>query len=158
MIFITLGTQACDLSRCMRMVEEWVRKYNIEETIVAQTGYTCYKPKGIHCFDFVLEEKYQQYINDASIIISHAGTGSLFSSIKRNKKVIAVARLQKFGEMIDDHQTEIVEKLSGENFVIDGTYSIIKAWEKIKDFTPSSFDFENNVALEVANCLNDWVG
>lgn len=158
MIFVTLGTQARDFSRCLSMVEEWVIKCNIEEPIIAQIGYTCYKSTEIKCLDFISEKKYQQYIKEASVIISHAGTGALFTSIRLNKKVIAVARLQKYGEMIDDHQKEIVEKLSRENFVIDGTYSIIEAWRKINDFAPSSFDFENNVANEVAKSLNEWIG
>ena len=157
MIFITLGTQSCDFSRCMKMAEEWAIKYNIKEPIIAQTGYTSYKPAGFKCFDFVSENDYQQYIEEAGVVISHAGTGALFSSIKKGKKIIAVARLQKHGEMVDNHQTEIVRKLTEEGLILDGTNSIIEAWDKIEDFIPTSCAFENNITKEVEKSLKEWM-
>ena len=101
MIYVTLGTQASDFSRCMKMVEELVIETNIKDKVVAQTGYTTYHPASVECFDFVSEEKYQELMENADIVISHAGTGALFSSIKKGKKVIAVARLAKYGEMVN---------------------------------------------------------
>lgn len=157
MIFITLGTQSCDFSRCMKMAEEWANKYDIKEPIIAQTGHTSYKPVGFQCFDFVNEIDYQQYIEEASIVISHAGTGALFSSIKKGKKIIAVARLQKYGEMVDNHQTEIVKKLTDEGLILDGTNSIVEAWDKIDTFNPKTLEFENNIAKEVKLQIDNWL-
>lgn len=157
MIFITLGTQSCDFSRCMKMAEEWAIKYNIKEPIIAQTGYTSYKPAGFKCFDFVGENDYQQYIEEAGVVISHAGTGALFSSIKKGKKIIAVARLQKHGEMVDNHQTEIVRKLTEEGLILDGTNSIIAAWDKIDTFNPKILKFENNIVKEVKQQIDNWL-
>lgn len=156
MIYITLGTQACDFTRCMKMVEELIRKVGIKDKIVAQTGYTSYKPKGIECFDFVPEDKYQQFMTEADVVISHAGTGALFSSIKKGKKVIAVARLAKYGEMVNDHQTEIVHKLAGEGYILDGTHSIVDAWNKLDGFTPRECDFECAIPNRIAELLMEW--
>lgn len=156
MIYITLGTQACDFSRCMRMVEELIAKEQTKDRIVAQTGYTSYHPKGVECFDFVSEDRYQQLMEEADIVISHAGTGALFSSIKKGKKIIAVARLAEYGEMINDHQTEIVKKLSSEGYIIDGTYSLIEAWEKLDDFVPRKNDFTCSIPRQIENILTDW--
>ena len=49
---------------------------------------------------------------NASVVISHAGSGALFNSIKAGKKVIAIARLHEFNEMADNHQIELVKKLA----------------------------------------------
>jgi len=156
MIYITLGTQACDFTRCMKMVEELIRKVGIKDKIVAQTGYTSYKPEGIECFDFVPEEKYQQIMTEADVVFSHAGTGALFSSIKKGKKVIAVARLAKYGEMVNDHQTEIVHKLAGEGYILDGTHSIVDAWNKLEGFTPRVCDFECTISNRIEELLIGW--
>lgn len=156
MIYITLGTQACDFTRCMKMVEELIRKVGIKDKIVVQTGYTSYKPEGIECFDFVPEDKYQQFMTEADLVISHAGTGALFSSIKKGKKVIAVARLAKYGEMVNDHQTEIVHKLAGEGYVLDGTHSIVDAWKKLEGFTPRECDFECTIPNRIEELLMKW--
>ena len=156
MIYITLGTQACDFTRCMKMVEELIRKVGIKDKIVAQTGYTSYKPEGVECFDFVPEDKYQQFMTEADVVISHAGTGALFSSIKKGKKVIAVARLAKYGEMVNDHQTEIVHKLAGEGYILDGTYSIIDAWDKLEGFIPRPNNFECTLPQRIVEILKGW--
>lgn len=157
MIFITLGTQSCDFTRCLKMVEELLKTVDIQEQIIAQTGYTQYKPAGVQCVDFVTENEYQKYIEEASVVISHAGTGALFSSINKGKKVIAVARLHKFGEMIDNHQTEIVKKLSSEGYIIDGTDSILEAWKKLKDMTPRPCNFKNNIVEEIEKSIDFWI-
>ena len=156
MIYITLGTQSCDFSRCMRMVEELIAKEQIKDRIVAQTGYTTYHPIGVECIDFVPENRYQQLMTEADIVISHAGTGALFSSIKKGKKVIAVARLAQYGEMINNHQTEIVKKLASEGYIIDGTYSLIEAWNKLDEFIPRKSDFTCSLPQQIENILTDW--
>lgn len=157
MIFVTLGTQSCDFSRCTKMVEDLIKNCSIKEPVIAQIGYTSYKPQGVKCFDFVPELQYQQYIKEARVIISHAGTGALFSSICKGKKVIAVARLNRYGEMVNDHQTEIVQKLSAEGLLLDGTDSIIMAWEKLDSFVPAKLSFENTLVEEIGKQLDNWL-
>lgn len=156
MIYITLGTQACDFSRCLRMVEELMQNVGIKDRVIAQVGYTSYRPEGVECFDFVPEEKYLRFISDADVIISHAGTGALFSAIKKGKKVIAVARLAKYREMVNDHQTEIVKKLSGEGYILDGTDSIVDIWDKLESFTPRKYDFVCTLPNKIDEVLKEW--
>lgn len=156
MIYVTLGTQACDFTRCMKMVEELIQKEGLKERVVAQIGYTSYRPKGIECFDFVSEENYQKLMFEADVVISHAGTGALFSSIKKGKKVIAIARLAQYGEMVNDHQTEIVQKLASEGYILDGTYSVLDAWNKLDSFIPRSSDFKCSIPERINNVLKGW--
>ena len=138
------------------MIEELVNKCNITERIIAQTGYTKYTSKYIECFDFVPEDKYQEYIESADVVITHAGTGALFSAINKGKKVIAVARLSSYGEMINDHQIEIVRKLSEEGYILDGTYSLSEAWDKLPDFNPRENDFKCDLPLQIGLVLEQW--
>ena len=44
----------------------------------------------------------------ADIVITHGGTGAIIGAVKRGKKVIAVPRLARFGEHVDDHQLQII--------------------------------------------------
>lgn len=156
MIFITLGTQACDFSRCLRMIDNMIITCNIQNTFVAQVGYTKYRSEYISCFDFVPENMYQEYMSTCDVVITHAGTGALFSAIKKGKKVIAVARLSQYGEMINDHQIEIVNKLASEGYILDGTHSIIDAWNKIEDFQPRKYDFKCSIVQSIEQTLADW--
>ena len=157
MIYITLGTQPCDFSRCLKMIEKLVKSKGIKEEIIAQVGYTSYKPSCMTCYEFIPEKKYQELISNARIIISHAGTGALLSSIKNGKKVIAVARLSEYGEMVNNHQLEITKKLSKEGYILDGTHSLIEAWDAIETFVPRKFDFTNGVAETIGNLIDGWL-
>ena len=141
MIFVTLGTQQIPFTRIMQMLDELVIKEHIQDEIIVQAGYTDYETKNFKCIKFLKEDEFQEYIAKATVIITHAGSGALFSSIKSGKKVIAVARLSKYGEMIDDHQTELTRKLAEEGYILDGTNSIIDTWKKIDDFIPRKNDF-----------------
>ncbi len=157
MIYVTLGTQARDFSRLLKILEKLIIDFDINEEIVAQIGYTKYRPNGVKCFDFISEDKYQEYIKSARVIISHAGTGALFSSIKKGKKTIAVARLKKYGEMVNDHQVEIVKKLSEEGYILDGTHSLSESWKRLDDFKPREFDFCCTLPEEIEQQVDGWL-
>ena len=156
MIYITLGTQGNDFSRCLKMVEELIKENNIKEEVIAQVGNTSYRPQNIKCFEYVPESDYQQYINKADVIITHAGSGALFSCIKKGKKAIAVARLAQYNEMVDDHQLELVDKLSNEGYILNGTYSLNEAWNNLRDFTPRTNDFNCSIPSRIKELLKDW--
>lgn len=157
MIYITLGTQGKDFSRCLKMVEELIKEEKINDEVIAQVGNTSYRPKGIKCFEYVMETDYQRYIASADVIITHAGSGALFSCIKKGKKTIAVARLAKYGEMVNDHQTELVRKLTEGGYLLDGTYSIIDAWKQLDTFTPRPCDFECTLPQEIGKLIDGWL-
>lgn len=156
MIYITLGTQSTDFTRCMKMVESLINEYNIKEEVIAQVGYTKYMPNNIKCFDYVTENEFQRIVSEASVIISHAGSGALFSAIKKGKKVIAVARLGKYGEMLNDHQTELVKKLTEEGYILDGTYDLKSAWSKLPSFIPRKNDFHCDIERRIRDILVGW--
>ena len=156
MIYITLGTQSNDFSRCLSEFEKIVVKNGIAEEVVAQTGYTSYKPVSFRCIDFVSETDYQKYIKEASVVISHAGSGALFSAIANHKRIIAVARLAKYNEMVNDHQTELVKKLSDEGYLVDGTYDMETAWVKIQSFIPNTAEIPCTIKPEIELLLNQW--
>lgn len=50
--------------------------------------------------------------------------------------MIAMARLHEFNEMADNHQIELVKKLSDGGYIIDGTYSLVEAWPKLEGLFP----------------------
>lgn len=155
MIFVILGTQKNQFPRMLKMVDELVVNGDVKERVIAQIGYTDYKTENFQCFTMVNEEEFQQYVADASVIITHSGSGALFSAIKKQKKIIAVARLQKYGEMVDDHQTELVNKLTEEGYILDGTYSLKEAWDKLGNFKPRQYDFHNTIGETIAKWIDN---
>ena len=108
MIFVTLGSQKFQFNRLLQMVDN----LNTDEEIFAQTGYSDYKPKNYKFKDFLSRDEYKEFIAKSDIVITHAGTGAVIGAVKQGKKVIAVPRLSKYGEHVDDHQVELVKQFS----------------------------------------------
>lgn len=156
MIFVTVGTQPNGFLRCLKEVETLIDKYNIKEEVVAQIGNTDFKTDKFKTIPFTGENEFKQYIKDASVIITHAGSGAIFNSIKAGKKIIAMARLHDFNEMADNHQTELIKKLSEGGYLIDGTYSLIDAWPKLEGFVPRENDFQCTIVPELDKLISKW--
>lgn len=157
MVFITLGTQGNQFPRCLQMVEELIDKLQPNHEFIAQLGNTKYTSNKIKSLEYVPETEFKELISKADIVITHAGSGALFSAIKQGKKAIAVARLHKYNEMANDHQTELVKKLSEEGYILDGTYSVIDAWKKLDNFTPRECDFECTLPQEIEKIIDGWL-
>ena len=116
MILVTLGTQTQKFYRLLDCIE----KSNITDEIIVQAGGSSdYISKKMKIFDFISYEEMSKLIDEADIIITHGGTGSILTPLKRGKKVIAMARLQKYGEHINDHQKEIVTLFKNEGYILE---------------------------------------
>ena len=137
MILVTLGTQHQEFTRIL----DYIEKSNIKDKIIVQAGYTEYKSKKMKIFDFIDYDKMNEYVKKADLIITHGGTGSITGPLKEGKKVIACARLSKYGEHVDDHQTEIVDVFSDEGYILklDENANLDDLIKKAKTFKPKEF-------------------
>jgi UDP-N-acetylglucosamine transferase subunit ALG13 len=84
----------------------------IDEPVMMQIGATPYRPRAAAFFDFVTQQEMDDLCQQARVIVSHAGAGSILTALRFNKPLIVVPRLQKYGEHVDDHQLELAEALS----------------------------------------------
>ena len=139
----------------LKDVEKLIDKYNITEEVIAQIGHTDFQTSKFNTIPFVGENEFKEYIKNASVVITHAGSGAIFNSIKAGKKVIAMARLHDFNEMADNHQTELIKKLAEGGYIIDGTYSLVEAWPKLEGFVPRENDFTNTIVTTLDSYISD---
>ena len=109
MIFVTIGTHNIGFERLIRKMDEIAKDLN--EEIVMQIGSSVYIPKNTKYFDFVDEEKMLEYIQQARIIVTHAGAGTILTILTQEKKMILVPRSEKYGETCDDHELELSKLL-----------------------------------------------
>ncbi len=135
MILVLLGTQNNSFHRLLEEVDKNIENGNIQEKVVVQAGFTKYKSKNMEIFDMVPQDKFDKLINEADIVITHGGVGSMVSAIKKGKKVIAVPRLKKYGEHVNDHQKEIIETFRKQGLIIgiDDVSELPQALKKVQD-------------------------
>lgn len=137
MILVTLGTQKEPFTRLL----DYIEKSNIKDKIIVQAGHTKYESKKMQIFDFIPYEKMNEYIDEADLVITHSGTGSVLMPLKKGKKVIACARLSKYGEHVDDHQKQLVEVFKDEGYVLelDENNTLDELLKEIKNFKPKKY-------------------
>ena len=118
MILVLLGTQNNSFHRLLEKIDELIEKQIINERVIVQAGYTRYESNNMRVFDLIPQEELDRYQEKADLIITHGGVGSIISSIKKGKKVIAVPRLHKYQEHVNDHQKQIVELFSKKGYIV----------------------------------------
>ena len=113
MIFVTLGSQKFQFNRLLKAVDE----LETNEEIFAQIGYSDYKPENYRYKEFLDRDEFDAIMDKANVVITHGGTGAIISAIKKRKKVIAVPRLAKYGEHVDNHQIELIKQFKELNLI-----------------------------------------
>ena len=138
MILVTLGTQDQKMYRLLDMLEH----SNIKDEIIVQAGGSSdYKSEKMKIFKFVSMDEMNDLLDKAEIVITHGGSGSILSAIKKNKLVLAMPRLSKYHEHINDHQKEIVSEYVKEGYILDikEKDDIDKKIQELKKFKPKKF-------------------
>lgn len=157
MIFVTLGTQDKPFNRLLDIIQKEIENGNIKEEVVVQVGCTKFKSKDMKIFDLVSIEKFEELMNKCDLLITHGGVGSIVSGLNHDKKVIAVARLAKYGEHVNDHQKQIVDNFNESGYIIglDDVNDLNEALEKVKNFKPKKFKSNRDKMVELIEQLID---
>ena len=118
MIFVTVGSRPYPFDRLFIKLDSLYEAGIIKEPMFAQTGTSQYRPRNYKYQDFISKEVFQEKIHEADIVISHGASGSIMAALNAGKKVIAVSRLEKYGEHINDHQIQNNKALAQGGFVL----------------------------------------
>lgn len=138
MIFVTVGSQKFQFNRLLNEIDKLIEENKLTEEVFAQTGYSDYIPKNYNYKDFLDRDEFKNIMEKCDKVITHGGTGAVIGAVKEGKKVIAIPRLKKYGEHVDDHQVEIVNQFSNMNLIfkaddVDYIFDIIRDIEN-KEF------------------------
>jgi UDP-N-acetylglucosamine transferase subunit ALG13 len=117
--------------------ERLVRKMDeiageIDEEVIIQIGHTKYKPANAKYFDFTTSEEIKELCRKARVVVTH-GAMSIIDALEQGTPVVAVPRLQKYGEVIDDHQLYLVQELekAGKVTAVYDVEELEEALEKV---------------------------
>ena len=151
MILVLLGMQNNSFHRLLEEVEKNIENGNIQEEVIVQKGYTKYESNKMKLFSEISLDELDKLIEKANIIITHGGAGSIINSITKGKKVIAVPRLKKYNEHVNDHQLDIIDSFNGKGYII-GIKSVEElgdALKKVKEFTPMKYEKNTGKIIEI---------
>ncbi len=135
MIFVTLGTQDKQFKRLLEAVD----KLDVNEKIIAQIGSTDFASAKMEIYKYMSIDEFTKYMNEARVVITHAGVGTIILGLKLHKKMIVAARRKEYKEHVNDHQMQILENFSNEGYILplesfDNLQELID-----KDFVPKEY-------------------
>ena len=157
MILVTLGTQDKTFVRLLEKINQLIDQGLIKDKVIVQAGFTKYNSDNMEIFDLIPQDEFNSLMAQADLIITHGGVGNIISALEKNKKVIAVPRLSKYGEHINDHQTQIIAKFNDLGYIIglQDVDELDDAVKQIKKFKPKKFVHDNSKMLNLVSELID---
>ena len=157
MILVTLGTQDKTFVRLLEKINQLIDQGLIKDKVIVQAGFTKYNSDNMEIFDLIPQDEFNSLMNQADLIITHGGVGNIISALEKNKKVIAVPRLSKYGEHINDHQTQIIAKFNDLGYIIglQDVGELDRAIKEVKKFKPQKFVHDNSKMLNLVSKLID---
>ena len=111
MIFATVGTQL-PFDRLIVSIDKWCENHN-ENKAFAQIGQTRHKPRNLPFAKTLERSQFAKNVADCTVIVSHAGMGTVFTALDARKPIILMARQSSYGEHRNDHQLATVDRLEG---------------------------------------------
>ena len=151
MILVLLGTQNNSFHRLLEQIQKNIDNGNIKEEVIVQKGYTKFESKNMTMYKKLPIEKIANLIDKADLVITHGGVGSIITAIEKNKKVIAVPRLKKHNEHVNDHQLDIIKTFNESGYIvgIDSVEKLDEALKKVKNFQPKQYIKNTGKILEI---------
>ena len=151
MILVILGTQNKPFNRLLKAIDKQIKDGNIKDKVVVQAGQTLYKSDNMEIFDFLSMDKFDKLLKNADLIITHGGVGTILQAIRKRKKVIAVPRLSRYKEHVNDHQKQIVNEFAKNGHILK-CENLSKLDEVIKEstkFTPIPYKGSNSLMMSI---------
>ena len=161
MIFVTVGTHEQQFGRLLKEVDRLKKENLIQDEVFIQTGYSNYVPKYCKWEKIISFEKMNQLIEASDIIITHGGPATFMGVIAKGKVPIVVPRQKKFGEHVNDHQMDFVEKvLNIYNLtVITNINDLMACISKTNEQQSTDLKTNNNLFMEnFIDMIDDLMG
>lgn len=160
MIFVTVGSRNYPFDRLFRKLDELYEDGTLSDKIFAQIGTSTYQPKHYEYKDFISQEEFMKRVEEADIVVSHGASGSIMKALNAGKKVIAVTRLEKYGEHINDHQIQNNDAFGSNGYVLVADLELNElgeCFQKIIDGTDNLVPWENKDPMAIVNMIDEFI-
>lgn len=147
LIFLTVGTWRVGYDRLIKAVDELAGNGVITDEVIAQTGYSSYRPEHLTVMDFCSPEEFASFISRAKLVVSHAGMGTIIETVKRAKPIVVLPRKTDLGEVDNDHQFTTAKQLEAEGKILVAyeVFDLPAKLEQAKTFIPAQGQISHGI-------------
>jgi UDP-N-acetylglucosamine transferase subunit ALG13 len=138
MIFLTVGSEL-PFNRLVQAVDQWC---DINKDIdvfgqIGDPGPSGYLPRYFKWREFIPPDEYRRRYDEAELIISHAGMGSIITALVKAKPILVLPRRAILRETRNDHQIATVQYFAQRNGVLVAkdesmVVSLMDEWEMLR--------------------------
>ena len=141
MILVTLGTQDKPFPRLLQAVEKAIEAGEIHDRVIVQAGYTSFFSVHMEVFDYISRQQFSLFIQQADLLITHGGVGTIMAGLRAGKKILAAPRLAKYKEHHNDHQTQLLSAFASAGYLIymHDLHDIGPYLKQAETFTPKVY-------------------
>lgn len=157
---MTVGSRGYPFDRLFKKLDTLYEAGILTEPMFAQTGTSSYHPKYYNYQAYLTPEEFDQKIQQADIIVSHGASGSIMKALNAGKKVIAVTRLEKYGEHINDHQIQNNEAFSSNGYVLMADLELSdlgECFQKIYNGSDGLRQWKNQDPASIVNMIDRFI-
>jgi len=157
MIFLTVGT-LFPFDRLVTAVDNAAAENLFGEDVIAQVGKGGVKCRNIKCIEVLDKDEFDEYVKQASCLISHAGMGSITMALSHNKPLLVMPRMKKYGEHVNDHQLGTANKFEqlGHVLVANKEDEIPEKIKQLKSFVPQPRRVQTKAVVDrISKFLNE---
>jgi len=140
LIFLTVGNWHKGFDRLVRAVDELKGRSVIGEDVLAQVGFSRYRPLHLQAMDFCSPAQFEELVGKSRVVVTHAGIGTVGQAVSLGKPVIVVPRKVELGEAGDNHQWTTAKQLEleGKVLVAYETSELPQRLEQAAQFVPAA--------------------
>lgn len=112
MIFVTVGTQL-PFDRLAQAVDGWAAAHP-DTKVFGQLGTPSrkgYLPRNFDWRANLSPTEFDKSMEQCSLIVAHAGMGSILSALRLRKPIVVLPRLAAMGEHRSDHQVATAKRM-----------------------------------------------
>jgi len=111
MILVTTGA-LLPFDRLIAVMDDWAARHP-QIDLFAQIGDGRYVPRHMPYLRMEDRAGFLRRLNGASLVVAHAGIGTILDATALSKPMVLMPRLARWGEHTTDHQTQTVGHLGG---------------------------------------------
>ena len=160
MIFVTVGSRSYPFDRLFKRLDALYEDGTLTEPLFAQVGTSVYKPQHYVYKDFISPDEFEKKIREANIVVTHGASGSIMKALNAGKKVIAVTRLEKYGEHINDHQIQNNKAFCENRYVLMADLELSdlgECFSRIYNGTDGLVPWENKNPMAVISMIDRFI-
>lgn len=114
--FVSVGNALQPFSRLLEGVSRFA--VQLPQPVIVQHGHTPFSYRGCQAIPFLSMEEFLQSVQNAELLILHAGAGSIIHAVEARRFPVVMPRRAAQGEHVNDHQVELAQALAKHGKVV----------------------------------------